>query len=200
MSPRSRRFGFRLFPAFLLAATVAALALGGCGDDDDGNPLKPQAPTYPDRSTPANVLSAYEIAYSARDTVKIADLYDSTYTGSSVDLSDPSYPIDFTLENELAHIRELATNPGIFVSLELGNTPVWNRLGSDDPSHPEWSVIQISGSSYRIEIIEGNTAYGAVGEAGTFQEFAFRPELDDTSPTDTLWRIVRWRETGRSGP
>ena len=58
----------------------------------------------------------------------------------------------------------------------------------------------ISGSAYAIEITDGSTVTGAIGEAGTFQEFTFAPTPDTTSAADTLWRIVRWREVGKSGP
>ena len=58
----------------------------------------------------------------------------------------------------------------------------------------------ISGSAYAIEITDGTTVTGAIGEAGSFQEFALAPTPDTTSATDTLWRIVRWREVGKSVP
>ena len=184
-----------------LLVTILALALGGCGDDDD-NPMKPPPGTsYPELSSPQNVLLALDLAYESRDSVMYGALYDSTYVGSSTDLNDPGNPINLTYADEVAHIRALATTPGIsHVLLDLGPEATWDRLPSDDLSHPEWSMIQLAGSAYRIEITEGATTLGAVGEAGTFLEFAFSPRPDSTSQTDTLWRIVRWREVGNGSP
>lgn len=199
MTPFHRDRGFRLGapPHACVLAVLLALVVGGCGDDDE-NPMKPNGPAYPDQSTPQNVLAAYEMAYSARDTVKIKELYDSTYTGSSVDLNDiGGGSLDFTFDDEIRHVGALRTQAtGAY--LELGTSTSWTRTPSDDVSHPEWSVIQIAGSAYLVQILDGDEVLAAQGEAGTFQEFAFSPDLDSTSPTDTLWRIVRWRETGRS--
>ena len=179
-----------------------AFAFGGCGDDDD-NPVKPTpGPTYPERSTPQNVLSALEIAYGYRDSVMYKELHDSSYVGSSVDLNDPGNVIDLTYSDEIAHIRALASTPGLSAYLDLGPSSSWTRLPSDDPSRPEWAMVQIGGSAYRVEITDAGSAstLAAVGEAGTSLEFSFEPTPDSTSPTDTLWRIVRWREVGSSSP
>ena len=191
--------GFRPAFALFVLALVLGFALGGCGDDDE-NPMKPApgGPTYPNLSHPASVLAAYELAYSSRDTTMGKALFDPTYTGSSVDLNHPGSDLSFTYDDEIAHMRALAITPGLSAYLDLGPDVTWDRLPSDDPSHPEWAVLLISGFAYRIEITEGVETWGAIGEAGTFQEFAFTPTLDSTSPTDTLWKIVRWRETGRS--
>ena len=183
-----------------LAVAILGLALGGCGGDDD-NPMKPQpGPAYPERSTPQNVLTALEIAYAARDSTMYQALHDSTYTGTSIDLNDPGNDIHLTFSDEVAHIRQLARTAGLSAFVDLGPSSSWTRLASDDVSHPEWSLIQISGANYRVEITDGLTTLGATGEAGTFLEFAFTPSLDSASPTDTLWRIVRWRETGNGNP
>jgi len=170
--------------------------MGGCGDDD--NPVKPQpTPTYPTSDSPQNVLRALMIAYSQQDTVKTKDLYDSTYTGSSFDLSSLQ-TIFFTYDDEIHHVRTLAGTPGLSSYLSLGPHTSLIRMDSDDPSHPEWSVIMVSGSNYIVEIMDGADVHSAIGGPGTFQEFAFSPSLASASPTDTLWRIVRWEEVGRS--
>jgi hypothetical protein len=197
------RLRFRPLPALLMIVTLVSLALGGCGDDgdDDENPVKPEDPaTYPALSTPQNVLLAYELAYSRRDTVMVGDLYDPTYAGSSVDLVDPGSSLQFSYEDEIAHVRALANVSGLVAYLDLGTSQLWERMPSDDPSHPEWAVIQVPGSNFLVEITHDAEVFGAGGELGTYQDFAFAPRLDSASPTDTLWRIVRWRETGMSSP
>jgi hypothetical protein len=180
------------------------VALAGCGifKPEEGDPPGGGGPIdYPTLDFPSRVLSALEIAYSNRDSVKIKELYDSTYTGQSVDLNNPSVTIGVTYGDEVAHVARLAADPDIKNAyLDLGSDASWDRLPSDDPSHPEWAVIQIVGQAYRVEVTEGTTTYGAIGEAGTFQEFAFTPTPDPSSPSDTLWKIVRWKETGRSDP
>jgi hypothetical protein len=180
-----------------------ALVLNGCGDDDE-NPAKPDPPglpIYPSLDRPQRVLLALELAYESRDSAMYRALYDSSYVGASTDLNDAGTTVDFTYGDEVAHIRALASTPGISnVLLDLGPEVAWDRLSSDDVSHPDWSIILISGSAYTIQVTEGSETYEAKGETGTFQEFAFTPRLDSTSQTDTLWRIVRWREVGKSTP
>jgi len=70
-----------------------------------------------------------------------------------------------------------------------------NRWGA---STTQCVDVTSTGSRIRVEITDGADVIVATGEGGTFQEFAFEPTLDSTSPTDTLWKIVRWKETGRS--
>ena len=185
-----------------LVVMLFTLSFWGCSDDDD--PMKPENPiaTYPPLSTPQNVLEAYELAYSRLDTVMVGDLFDATYTGESVDLDNPGGgTLIFNHADEVAHVRALATTPGLRANLDLGAPSLWDVMPSDDPSHPDWRVIQIPGAmEYRIEISDGLDTFGAVGEIGTFLEFAFTPTLDSSSPTDTLWRIVRWKEAGSGGP
>ena len=126
-------------------------------------------------------------------------------TGTSTDLNDLSTEI-VVYEDEISHIRKLASTPGLTAAVTFGPQSSWNRLSSDDPSHPEWAIIQVSGPNAKVTITDpntgeaGGTTFEAIGPAGTFQEFAFEPTLDTTSPTDSLWKIVRWKETGRSEP
>lgn len=189
-----------LLASLALLVTGLALALAGCGDDDDENPIKPPGGPSPAPDTPRNALSMYVAAYEARDTFQVMALYDSTYAGSSMDLNSLDPPILFTYEDEAQHMRSLGETPGLSVDLALGPQVSWLQTASDDPSHPEWAVIQISGSAFQLQITDGPTTHEAGGQAGTFQEFTFNPRLDSTSQTDTLWRIVRWREVGSSAP
>jgi hypothetical protein len=192
---------FAMFQAF-----VAASALSGCGDDS--GPTKPPAggggpSTYAVRSSPQNVLHNLEIAYATRDTTAYKDLYDSSYVGISEDLNDPpgTPPLSVTYSDEMAHIAALAQSPTISsVTFELGPESSWNRLASDDPSHPEWALIQIAGTSLDIQIMDGVNAFQVTGSNEFFQ-FTFQPTTPEaSSPTDTLWKIVKWRESRAVGP
>ena len=85
------------------------------------------------------------------------------------------------------------------VNVSFGPPSSWNRFESGDPSHPEWAAIQIAGTSLDIQITDGSNTWQASGSA-EFLEFMFKPTLDSASPTDTLWRIVRWTESRSAGP
>lgn len=199
MLPRSRWSCLRFVSGAILLGCLP-FAMGGCGNDITGCDICWEFDSYPALTHPHNTLQALEIAYSRRDSIKYAELYDSTYTGSSVDLQDPGNSIDFSFSDEARHMGALASTPGLTAYLDLGSPEMWHLLPSDDPVHPEWVIVKITGSAYRIEIFEGTHGLGATGGPSTFQEFAFSPTLDSTSPTDTLWRIVRWREVGNSEP
>ena len=187
----------------LTACWGGFVLLTGCGIfSPDEDPLPPDTPPaeYPILSHPENVLAALELAYTRLDSVKVTQLYDGDYRGSSTDMNGGE-TLDFTYADERRHIQALASTPGLIANLDLGAPQTWDRQPSDDVSHPEWAVIQIPGSTeYKVEVTEGLTTLGAIGEVGTFQEFAFTPTLDTTSPSDTLWKIIRWRETGKSEP
>ena len=188
----------------MVALWSGLASLAGCGifspDEDPQPPVQPPI-KYEIPSLPGFVLNNLIVAYTTRDSSGYKDVYDSTYTGTSIDLNDTGTSIDLVYDDEIAHIRALASTPTVTNTLlDFGPSSTWKRLPSDDPSHPEWALIQISGSNYRVEVTDGQTTYGAIGEGGTFQEFAFNPTLESASPTDTLWKIVRWKETGRSQP
>ena len=184
-----RLMRFTVLPAFV----AAGLSLG-CGKK-----LSP----YPALSSPQSVLSALSIAYSHRDSTETKALYDSSYVGTSEDLNDPPWmtPLSFSYSDEVGHVAALARSPTISsVSLNFGPQGSWTRLESNDPSHPEWAVIQIAGSSFYVECTDGDNTWQA-GGMNEFLEFMFKPSTpESTSPTDTLWRIVRWRESRAAGP
>jgi len=180
----------------VLTAAAAALTSGCIFDPPRGGSVVIPAAVYLVPSDPGRVLINLSTAYEHKDSVETKLIYDVNYTGTSEDLNDPSVTLPFTYHDEVDHVAALARNPNISSAyLNLGSVTSWNRLGSDDPSHPDWAVIQISGSQIDVEVTEGNTLYLAKG--GTeFFEFKFQPTTPaPSSPSDTLWKIIRWRET-----
>ena len=179
-----------------VVAVMAAAVLGGCGSDDDG-PVKPPPPTgYPERTSPQNVLEAMQMAYTARDSNETKQVYDSSYVGTSTDFNDPVPSVaTFRYADEIRHVAVLArTSTIVSIVLDLGLRPSWTRLPSDDPSHPEWAMIQIN--NFRLDVYDGSTLYAA--SSTNPMTFTFRPMT--TAPPDTTWTIVRWTENGSSGP
>ena len=204
----NRRYACNLLRFTALAGVLALLAIvvAGCGIFDpkkSGGKPPPLLPVYDIPIHPTVVLSNLVKAYSARDSVGYKALYDSSYVGTSQDLRDPpgTTPISLTYADEVAHVARLASKPTITSAyMDLGPPTSWTRLESDDPSHPEWAVIQIAGSSLTVRVTEGNEEYLANGTSEFF-EFAFKPTTPASiSSTDTLWNIVRWKETRAAGP
>ncbi|MGH7681010.1 MAG: hypothetical protein ACRENN_03380 [Candidatus Eiseniibacteriota bacterium] len=184
------------FPRITQLAVLVFVGLfAGCGDD---NPTGPGTgggvQVFPTLNSPQNVLQALVTAYETRDSVEYRKLYDFDYRGVSQDLSDGTMVILFNAD-EVGHIQSLARATTVTnVSLSLGPSTSWTRLPSDDLAHPEWAVIQISGSQLRLEI--NDTAHGSliVGNPANSYTFRFKPTPPDTVVTDTLWTIVQWNE------
>lgn len=203
MIPLRQDLGNRVsrFANPILLTLGLALALAGCSDDD--NPVANDCDPFPFwivPDTPQTTLRVLEATYGSRDSVGIMAVYDSTYTGNSTDLGDPGPEIDLTYADEVHHVAALARTPGTLAYVDYGPPATWDRLPSNDPSHPEWAMIRIADNGYTIQVSDGSTTLEAKGEAGAYQEFTFTPRLDCSSQTDTLWRIVRWREVGNSSP
>lgn len=178
-----------------LVAALAALVLGGCGSEDDGPVKPPSGATYPERTSPQNVLQALLLSYQNRDSTEYKSLHDSSYVGTSTDLNAPpdSQISTFTYADEAAHIAALRRESTITsVVLDFGPSSSWTRLASDDPSHPDWARIQMGIGSWRVEITDGSTIYST--QAINPMTYAFAPTV--TSPGDTTWRIIRWTEVG----
>jgi len=185
---------------------LAAVVVAGCGifgPKRSGGKPPELPPEYEIPFHPTIVLSNLEIAYSHRDSIGYKAIYDSSYVGTSRDLRDPpgTTPISLTYTDEVAHVAKLQSSPTVTSAyMNLGPKTSWTRLSSNDPSHPEWAVIQIAGASLNIRIIEGSNEYETSGTSEFF-EFAFKPTTPASiSPTDTLWNIVRWDETRAAGP
>lgn len=182
----------------LCLVILGAMVLAGNGCIFDPiSTHKPPITSGPEpvvQSTPENTLKQLEYAYTHRDTLLIKAVYDSTYTGSSTDLTQPpaSQILNFTYVDEVEHVAALARSHSIInVSLSFGVT---TRLPSDDISHPDWAVVQMPGSQVQLDIQADTTSFGlyAIGETLTFK---LRPITPASTPTDTLWKIVRWQES-----
>jgi hypothetical protein len=184
-----------------VVTALAAAFLGGCGSDDDPIiecSICPQPGGYPALSSPANVLKALQMAYGARDSTEYKSLYDSSYIGTSTNLNDPpgTQVTTFRFADEVAHIAALGRSTTISsVVLDFGPLSTWTRLPSDDPSHPEWAMIQMAPGNWHLEINDGATLYSSQGTNP--MTFAFNPTV--AAPGDTTWKIIRWTEVG-SGP
>jgi len=142
------------------------------------------------------VLNALRLAYQNRDSVEYKSLYDSTYVGTSTDLNDPpgTQVSTFRFADEVAHIAALQRTATISsVVFDVGPETSWTRLPSDDPSHPEWALIQIGGGNFRIEIYDGATLFSV--QSTNPISFSFKPTV---SGPDTTWKIVRWNEIGQT--
>jgi hypothetical protein len=185
-----------------LAAIFALLAVvvAGCGLFDpkrSGGKPPDVPPQYQVPFNPTIVLENLQTAYSHRDSVGYKANYDSSYTGTSKDFLDPQTPtISLTYADEVAHIARLASDPTITSAyMSLGPKISWDRLQSDDPSHPDWAVIQIAGSQLDVQVEQPPDTW-KVGGSSEFFTFKFKPTTPASiSPTDTLWNIVRWEES-----
>ena len=189
----------KLIQSLNLTVLSAALILLGAGcifspSKDNGTDGGGGTHQYLEPTTPENVLVNLRTSYEARDSVEYKALYDSSYVGTSQDLSDPPGTVvsTFRYADEVAHIGKLAQVTTISsVGFFIGEPATWQRLSSDDPSHPEWIMIQINTS--KIEIYDGQTLYSA--QSTTPVTFTFTPK---TTGGVTTWKIVRWNEVGSS--
>lgn len=183
----------------MLCAGFTALAglFGGCifSPEKSPGPGPPPPIVYPILDRPSRVLLALEIAYSKRDSVGYVNLFDRyDYTGESYDPNKDS-TATFRWVDEQKHIQKLAEVTSIIgdIYFDLGSETSWTRLPSDDLSHPEWAVIQISGSVFTIRIDDGGNTWEVHGDKEFFT-FRFKPTPSASSPSDTLWSIIQWRE------
>src|SRR6266581_742228 len=190
----NRRYGGNMLRFTALAGILVLLAVAVAfyeifNPKQSGGKPPELPPEYEIPFHPTIVLSNLEIAYSHRDSVGYKALYDSSYVGTSRDQNDPpgTTPISLTYADEVAHVARLASKPTITSAyMNLGPPTSWTRLGSNDPSHPEWAVIQIAGSSLNIRVAEGENIYEASGTTEFF-EFAFKPTTPASiSSSDTL--------------
>lgn len=190
----------RLHPIPLLL--LAALVMGGCGDDQGVPPTAPKPRPVTELASPEITLWMLHQAYEARDSVAAGRVYDTDYTGTSTDLNDPpgSQTLNFTRANEIAHVGALMRSPSVTgVTCDLGYPPSWIRLPSDDLAHPDWALIRLAGANIRIEI-DGGASIVQAGGASEMMSFYFAPHPDTASPTGVRWKVIRWVETRAGVP
>jgi hypothetical protein len=168
----------------ILAASLP-LALGGCSEKTVG----PEGPTYPDQSTPANVLEKIELAYGAMDVEAYMECLAGAFAFylNGEDLgADPTLPEHWSADQELiVHESMFGGNPDVEgISLTLTVISADSLPGDDpvDPADDRWEYdthidLRIdSGLSYfatgRVLFVVGR----APGRAGT------------------TWRVVEQRD------
>ena len=154
----------------------------------------PPPPVYEIPSTPEFVLKNLAAAYAARDSNEYKSLFDSNYTGTSIDQTQPVLTtLPFTKDSEAQHISALARNPDIrYVEMQLVPPGGMIRiLDLSDP--PGWVMIQ--NPVIKVQIFEPDTTREVKIDSGETIEFRFKPKTPDaSSPTDTTWQIIRWTE------
>jgi hypothetical protein len=138
------------------------------------------------------------LAYEYRDSTETDSVYSPDYQGQSSTATDPSAILTFTKSEEMSHVGALRMDPSVsHIAVDFGDPSSWTREGSLDAAHPEWASITLS-RGVRIELFVGATAY-TVG-TDDFLVYQFAPETPaPSSPTDTLWTVVRWREIKGAG-
>jgi hypothetical protein len=186
--------------AIACLVVILGAVMSGCGifspeKDDDGGGLPPRPP-YPELTDPGQVLAALQLAYLYEDSLEIKAVYDSSYVGTSKDLSGATENLLFSYRDEVDHVAALVRNPLVSVQyFSLGGA--LERLPSDDLSHPDWAVIQVGGSNFQIDILDVQgteaTTLQVKGSNETFT-FRFKPTPGASSTGDTLWKIIEWDE------
>lgn len=183
------------YMCFVLLALGLVVLASGCifnPKTDDEHTGGGTGGDYLEPISPENVLLNLQKAYIARDSTHYKACYDSLlYVGSSRD-EVLNTTTTFLYDAERAHIKKLAEVTTIVsMVFEIGLQSTWQRLPSDDASHPEWILIQINFS--KIEIYDGPTLYSA--QSTNPVTFSFAPT---TTNGKTTWKIVRWNEVASS--
>lgn len=170
---------------------VAALLATGCIFSPDRKPpSKPQPIGYLSPDSPQNVLQNLITAYTNRDSVGTAAVYDVAYQGTSNDPGAPTPTVQFDKDDEVRHVGRLKLDPNIVtILLDLGPPPTWQRLGPSASDPADWAVIPIPAS--RIEITD-NSIQVTYQASNDIIEYTFKPTV--TAPGDTAWTVVKWTE------
>lgn len=190
--------------ALIAVFVEISLVFGGCifspksGTGPPPETLVYQPPEYPER-----VLANLVQSYANRDSVSYRRCLDFDYAGTSRDLTDGTSVALHNAE-EVHHVQTFSKATTITgVVFTLGTETTWTRQPSDDPGHPEWAVIQISGSQLRLQIDDNVQGTLLVNDPANTYNFRFRPYTDKvhgpwtiwtSSHSDTLWTLVQWDE------
>ena len=182
----------RLGIVLVLAATFVVM---GCGKD----PVKPEPAkpfVYPDRSTPDNTLRRMTFAFANRDTGVTASVYADDYEGTSTDMVYSPTTLTFTRADEVKVVEAMAGSSITTIGCDFYSPATWVHTHySADPVG--WVTIQVPDYNiYLYDSVRGEfqTRSPSSGMIHFF-EFTLKPTTPDaTSPTDTTWTIVRWKE------
>jgi len=182
---------------FGVAVCILGLLGGGCiFSPDQDNGKKPPPPiTYPTRDSPQSAIFFYQKAWVNKDSAQVAVVYADDYTGSSVDLTDPtSTTLNFVKSDEVRSVGWLALNQRIvYLDMNFYSYLNWQEIQyPDDPS--DWVTLQIP--HFRIEVRDvDSNSFLATNDAGVtwIVEFTLKPVSQPTGPP--LWEIVRWKES-----
>ena len=177
----------------ILAAMLCLLG-SGCifspakGKGGGPPPPEPYLPLF----SPEAVLRNLASAYKHRDTAEYDTLFDTAYTGTTIDQSNPDSikQYSFAKADEVAHIWGLSRTTTI-TAIELELSPALPRF-TDGGDPAGWAMIQNPISS--LSILDGDNTYYIKRDTETI-EFHFKPKTPDaSSPTDTTWTIASWKE------
>jgi hypothetical protein len=170
-------------------ALLIVAGIAGCGKDDPLKPPLPPAPfTYPALDTPQHVVMNVKYAWERRDSVRTRQIYDDEYVGESTDNGET---LLFTKDQEVSTVWAMGKSQDLqSVSFTLRPETTWVRLSYPTDS-AGWTAIQLQGVNIQVDDAAKGTL---IASSSNFFEFKLKPTLDATSPTDTTWKIVRWRE------
>jgi hypothetical protein len=160
----------------------------GCGKDDPVKPLLPAAPPrYFTQSAPESTVLNYTLAWERRDSTMIDSVMADDYTGSSVDMSDPSSgTLTFTKSDETRALGRFQLDSRIrSIEILFSEPSTWTRF--HDLADPVgWVTLTIPQSSIRVFWVNGMDAVAHTQLEFTVEAIA--------SASDTTWKIVRWSE------
>lgn len=142
-------------------------------------------------STPQNLILNVKYSWERRDSVRTREIYADTYQGASTDADGT---LNFSKDQEVAAVGGLGRSQNV-VAVHFTLTPsnTWTRVHYDsDPAG--WTAIQLSGYTIAVDDVVHGTLMTSGGGGADFFEFKMEPSVDHSSPTDTTWKIVRWKE------
>jgi hypothetical protein len=186
----------RLMRLLTLSLLIAAIATAGCIFSPEKKPPKPVIPfEYAGFFAPQATLLTMIQAYTRRDSVETALVYDDNYQGESIDPSGIVGNFTVTRLNEIRHVGRLKLDPNIVsVDLDFGNQSSWSRIPPDASDPAEWAQIQINFATIHVDDISQST----FESSNQTLSYKFKPYA--TAPAETTWKIIRWSEIVTNPP